>query len=220
MAAALIVATPAGARRTPSAKEKSAIEAAVHGYVKMPNSPAAHDNRITSIKVSSVDPRYAAVYLNSASAGPSLMVIHRSGPGWWVLEFGSSLGCDMAPISVLRDLAVGCVPPRATAWIDDCGPLLSSPRQLTLACADANYGLAGLRWRHWGAPVASASGTVRANDCKPYCAAGHFHSYPVAVTVDRLRRCNSARYYARLTIVYANKRPAGIAKRDVHTLGC
>jgi hypothetical protein len=148
------------------------------------------------------------------------MVLHRGGPAWWVLEFGSSLGCDIGPARVLRELAVGCVPPNATAWINDCGPLVNAPARLTLACADGNYSLAKLRWRHWGQSVATASGTVLANDCKPYCAAGHFHSYAATVTVDRLTRCNSARYYARLAITYASARPADIAKRDVHALGC
>ena len=219
LAALVVVASPAAARR-PSASERAAITAAVHGYVNMPSSPAAHDNRITAITVSSIDPRYAAVRLDSPSAGPSLMVLHRSVQVWWVLEFGSSLGCDTAPAAVLRELAVGCQPPNATAWINDCGPLVSAPKQLTLACADANYGLTRLHWRHWGARVASATGTARANDCTPNCAAGHFHSYPVTVTADRLTRCNSARYYARLAIAYSSTRPAGIAKRDVHTLGC
>jgi len=214
-----IVAAPAAARR-PSTSERVAITAAVHGYVNMPGSPAAHDNRITAISVSSLDPRYAAVRLESPSAGPSLMVLHHSGPAWWVLEFGSSLGCNTGPAAVLRELTVGCAPPGATAWINDCGPLVSAPPELTLACPDANYLLTHLRWRHWGGSVASATGTARANDCTPFCAAGHFHSYPVTVTVDRLTRCNSAHYYARLTIVFAHARPAGVARRDVHTLGC
>jgi hypothetical protein len=58
------------------------------------------------------------------------------------------------------------------------------------------------------------------NDCTPNCATGRFRSYPVNVTAGDLTRCNSARYYARLTVVYPARRPAGIAKRDVHSLGC
>lgn len=220
MAAALIVVAPAAARRAPSPSQKTAIRAAVHRFMTMPNSPAARDNRITSIAVSSVDPRYAAARLDSASAGPSVMVLHRGDGAWWVLEFGSELGCDTAPAAVLRDLRVGCTPPPATAWIDDCGPLVSSPAGLTLTCADANYLLTRLHWRHWGRATATASGTARANDCRPDCAAGHFHAYAVTVTADRLSRCNSARYYARLTVSYTAKRPPGIAKRDVHILGC
>jgi hypothetical protein len=219
LVAAAVLVAPAAPRR-PTASERAAITATVRAYITMPGSPAAHDNRIKTITVSSLDPRYAAVRVESPSVGFAEMVLHHSGPAWWVLEFGSSLGCNTAPAAVLRQLAVSCAPPDATAWINDCGPLVSSPRQLTLACADGNYSLTNLRWRHWAASAATASGAARANDCKPYCAAGHFHSYPVTVTVDRLTRCGSARYYARLTITYANARPAGVARRDVHTLGC
>jgi hypothetical protein len=217
---ALVVAGPASAKRTPTAAQEAGIESAFHAYLHMPHSPAASDNRILSLAVSSLDPRYAAARLNSASAGPSDMVFHRSGPGWWVVGFGSSLGCNTAPTAVLADLAIGCTPPNGTAWIDDCGPLENAPAMLVIACADANYSLDGLKWRGWGRPLASASGTARANDCKPYCAAGHFHSYRVTVSADRLTRCGSARIYARLTVVYAGTPPEGIGKRDVHTLTC
>ena len=186
----------------------------------MPHSPAAADNRIVSLAISSVDPRYAAARLESSSAGPSDMVFHRSGPGWWAVGFGSSLGCNTAPKSALADLAVGCTPPGSTAWINNCGPLESKPVTLVIACADANYSLGALRWRGWGTSAASATGVAHANDCKPYCAAGHFHSYRVTVDAGRLTKCGSAHIYARLTLVYPGARPAGIAKRDVHTVGC
>src|SRR3954464_1527460 len=144
--AVAILASPAAARR-PTAGERSALTAAAHSYITMGNSPAAHDNRITSIAVSSIDPRYAAVRVTSPTVGSALMVLHRSHATWWVLEFGSSLGCNTGPASVLKELAVGCEPPNATAWISDCGPLVSAPARLTLACADGNYGLTHLRWR-------------------------------------------------------------------------
>lgn len=219
VAAVAILAAPAAARR-PTTSERVSLTATVHTYITMANSPAAHDNRITTIAVSSVDPRYAAVRVTSPTVGSALMVLHRSRTEWWVLEFGSSLGCDIGPAAVLRELKVGCEPPGATAWINACGPLVSAPTELVLACGDGNYELARLRWVHWGRPTATASGIVRANDCKPYCAAGHFHSYTVKVAVDGLTRCNSAHYYARLTITYANAHPAAIGKRDVQTLGC
>ncbi len=217
---ALVDAGAASAKHAPTPAQKAGVESALHAYLHMPSSPAAADNRILSLAISSVDPRYAAARLNSPSAGPSDMVFYRSGPGWWVVGFGSSLGCNTAPKSVLADLAVGCTPPGGSAWINDCGPLASAPPTLVLACADANYSLGALKWRRWGASIASASGTAHANDCKPYCAAGHFHSYPVAVAADRLTKCGSADIYTRLTVIYAGARPAGIGKRDVRTEGC
>lgn len=220
LALLLLSAPAAWAKRAPSPAERTAIRSAVTGYVAMPGSPAAKDNRIASIAVSTLDPRYSAARLSSPSAGPSEMVFHESHGTWFVVGFGSSLGCDSAPKAVLTDLGVGCSPPSATAWIWNCGPLVSAPKTFVITCADANYELAGLHWTDWGTAHATASGSARANDCTPYCAAGHFHSYAMTAVADRVSQCGKARYYARLTVVYAAARPKGIAKRDVITLGC
>lgn len=211
LALAIVAPTPA---------QRHALGQAFTGYVHTPGSPAAKDNRIVSLSVSRLDPRYAAARTMSKSAGPAEMLFHLSRGTWFVVEFGSSFGCDAAPKAVLTDLKIGCVPPNGAAWIDACGPLLPEPRSLVLACADANYSLERIAWRGWGRATATATATVRANDCKPYCAAGHFHTYPVTVTVDGLARCGLAPTYGRLTIVYGAARPQGIAKRDVHVLGC
>jgi len=215
-----VVAAPASAKRAPSAAERTAIQSSFAGYVAVPGSPAAKDNKVVSIAISTLDSRYAAARLDSKSAGPSEMVFHESHATWFVVGFGSSMGCDSAPKAVLTDLGIGCSPPAATAWIWNCGPLVSTPKTFVITCADANYELAGLHWHGWGSARATASGTARANDCNPTCVAGHFHSYPVTAVADHLGRCGKAAYYARLTIVYAGARPKGIAKRDVDTLGC
>ena len=55
------------------------------------------------------------------------------------------------------------------------------PSSFILACADANDYLTKLSWTSWGPDLASAVGTQEENDCIPYCAAGHFHAYPVDV---------------------------------------
>jgi len=147
-------------------------------------------------------------------------VLHLSVGGWWEVGFGSSPNCDSAPKSVLADLKVGCSPPYGVAWINTCGPLVSAPTDLVLACADGNYELTKLAWRNWGRAAATARSVARANDCTPNCAAGHFHSYPVDVTATSLKTCGRARYYATLTIAYPGKRPAGIGARDVQHLRC
>lgn len=217
---ALVVVSAAAASRKPTAAENKAIRKAFAGFVSTPNSPAAKDNRIVSIAVSTLDARYAAARLNSKSAGPSDLVLHRSGLGWGVVGFGSSVGCDSAPRSVLDDLKVGCSPPNGVAWINDCGSLVPKPKELVLACGDGNYFLSGLTWRNWGATTAIATGKAQANTCTPNCASGRFRSYPMTATVTKLTACGKARYYAKLTIAYPGARPAGVAKRDVHALGC
>jgi hypothetical protein len=216
----LVVAGAATASRKPTGAEQRAIRRAFAGFVSQPNSPAAKDNRIVTIAVSSLDPRYAVARLDSKTAGPSELVLHRSGPGWWIVGFGSSVGCNSAPPTVMRDLSVGCSPPSGVAWINNCGPLVSAPKELVLACGDGNYYLSNLTWHGWGKPTATATGLARANTCTPNCASGHFRSYRMTATATRLSTCGKARYYATLTIVYPAARPTATAKRDVHTLGC
>lgn len=216
----LLVAGSAGASRKPTPSEAAGIRQAFKSFLTMPNSPAAKNNRIQSIRVSTLDPRYAVARLFAKDVGSSELVLHRSGPGWWPVTFGTSVGCEDAPAVVLHELLVGCTPPNGVAWINDCGPLVPKPRTLTLACGDANYALSGLRWRKWGAAAASATGVARANTCTPNCASGKFRSYRMTATATKLTRCGKARYYAVLTISYPGARPAGVAKRDVHTLGC
>ena len=56
------------------------------------------------------------------------------------------------------------------------------PGTIYLACADNGTGLTHLHWTSWTPELASAYGTEWQNDCKPNCAEGHIHNYPV-VTV-------------------------------------
>jgi hypothetical protein len=58
---------------------------------------------------------------------------------------------------------------------------LVRPRTFILTCADANSLFDKLTWTSWTPGLASAKGVYEENDCIPYCAAGHFHSYPVLV---------------------------------------
>jgi hypothetical protein len=178
----------------------------------MPSSPSAKDNRIVPISVSTLDARYAAVRLDSKTAGPSVLVLHESVGPWFEEAFGSSPDCDAAPEAVLADLNVGCSPqarpPGSTTAARSSVPRPRSSSRVPTR----NYSLAGVAWHRWGKATANGAGK-RANDCTPTCAAGHFDSYPVTVAATRLQTCGRARYYAHLTITYPGKRPAGIAKR-------
>ena len=114
--------------------------------------------------------------------------------------------------------AAAAAGPRTT--LSNCGHLVARPSEVVIACADANYVLAGLQWSSWGGSAARAVGHVRANDCTPYCAAGHFHSYPARVVADRPTRCGPTRIYLRLTIDFTGRRPTGYGASDVHTWTC
>lgn len=56
----------------------------------------------------------------------------------------------------------------------------------------------GLQWLSWGGPSAVARGYAWLNDCRPYCASGHFHPHRAIIRVRRPRHG----LYTRLTIKF------------------
>jgi hypothetical protein len=85
------------------------------------------------------------------------------------------------------------VEPKVVAYTGDgtgyLGGRKTSPR---------HFDSGGLRWLSWGAPTATARGYAWLNDCRPYCARGHFHPHPAVVRVRRPRHG----LYTRLTIKF------------------
>ena len=88
------------------------------------------------------------------------------------------------------------------------------PGRFTLACADANDYLTGLAWKSWGPRLASATGVQAVNDCVPYCAAGHFHRYPVDVVLWRPAAAGpGSQRYTSITLLYPGAHPAYTGSR-------
>jgi|SRR5271165_5133037 len=83
------------------------------------------------------------------------------------------------------------------------------PRQYILACGDGNFYLDKLKWAAWGSSSAFAEGINTFNDCVPFCAAGHFHSFPVLAALWRAEPRpghTGQRYFTRLTLIYTGNR--------------
>ncbi len=88
------------------------------------------------------------------------------------------------------------------------------PGRFTLACADANDYLTGLAWKSWGPQLASATGVQVLNDCVPYCAAGHFHRYPVGVVLWHPAAAGpGSQRYTSITLLYPGAHPAYVGSR-------
>ena len=63
-----------------------------------------------------------------------------------------------------------------------CGHQLAyAPNEVTIACADGNYGFSHVSWFDWGRPIAYAHATLYRNDCTPTCAAGKFTTRAVEI---------------------------------------
>jgi hypothetical protein len=76
------------------------------------------------------------------------------------------------------------------------------PSRYTIACADGNSSLTGLRWSKWKADEGIARGTWLLNVCEPDCAAGRIGRTRVTVRVWRLRACPALQreIYTRMTL--------------------
>ncbi|GKQ33996.1 hypothetical protein [Streptomyces sp. A012304] len=84
------------------------------------------------------------------------------------------------------------------------------PDAFLLACGDGNSRLVSLKWDHWKAGSAKATGVSVVNDCEPYCAAGTFRSYPVVVRLDEPRAWQKdprTQRYGRISLEYPGERP-------------
>ncbi|MEV6946625.1 hypothetical protein AB0N07_32585 [Streptomyces sp. NPDC051172] len=95
------------------------------------------------------------------------------------------------------------------------------PTDFILACGDGNSRLAALHWSRWGTHSAKAEGVNVVNDCKPYCAAGRFHSYPVVVRLDRAqpwKKRPHLQHYSRMTLEYPAARPDTFAPTVTYPL--
>ena len=98
------------------------------------------------------------------------------------------------------------------------------PRTVVIACGDGNFQLKGMHWRGWNSRTAYGRGFAWVNDCEPFCAAGHFHYYPIRVrlTKPRSRTCGVRKrfLYRRVRIRYTGPRPAGARRVDSFPFGC
>src|ERR1039457_5523850 len=102
--------------------------------------------------------------------------------GFAIAVLGLSLGLTGSAGAGTASAAAG--PPAASSSLRDAvlnclGSSQVKPGTIALACADNGTGLSYLHWTSWTPELASAYGTEWQNDCKPNCAAGHIHHYPV-----------------------------------------
>ncbi|MFJ2813404.1 hypothetical protein [Streptomyces sp. NPDC087294] len=84
------------------------------------------------------------------------------------------------------------------------------PTATILACGDGNSRLESMHWTRWGPSGARGEGVNVVNDCKPYCAAGTFHSYPVVVRLGNAQpwtKHPQVEHFTQLTLTYPGDRP-------------
>ena len=136
--------------------------------------------------------------------------------GLAVAALGLSLGlvgpAGAAPTSAAAITRAGAAAPAAQFVVLNClGQAQVKPGTIALACADNGAGLTHLRWISWTPELASAYGTEWENDCKPSCAQGHVHNYPVVAMLwgsAAVKGHPGERRYTKVTLSYTKGRPA------------
>ncbi|MEU6892429.1 hypothetical protein ABZ934_11660 [Streptomyces sp. NPDC046557] len=130
----------------------------------------------------------------------------------------AALAATAVPASARPAPATAADPPADPVVVVDCfSKAQVRPEEYLLACGDGNNNLVRLRWETWGPRVATASGTDMVNDCRPYCAAGRFHAYPVTVTLSKPEPWPDrpgVRRFTTIRLLYTDTAPAP-APKDV-----
>lgn len=70
-------------------------------------------------------------------------------------------------------------------YVFNCGVIDFKPNSLTQFCADANVGVADIKWETWGANGATASATYALNNCEPTCVAGTWKYADVKISLSK-----------------------------------
>ncbi len=112
---------------------------------------------------------------------------------------------------------VGC-----RSFVSRTATALVRPRSIMIACGDGNFYATGLTWTRWDAQRAEGTGVGHQNDCTPYCAAGHFHTYRLALRLDEVARCGSRKelQFTRVTWTFPGAKSAGVPRRGSETFRC
>ena len=119
-------------------------------------------------------------------------------------------------------LAAAAIAHPAPAWTSCSGKASVQPHSIVLACADGNFYADHLHWTSWNAKSATATGIGHQNDCKPYCAAGHFHAYKISIRLSKVVTCHGRREFARIGWRWTEPTPKlkGVPRHGSETLPC
>ncbi|MFK0150789.1 hypothetical protein ACIQVL_29275 [Streptomyces sp. NPDC090499] len=136
---------------------------------------------------------------------------------------GTAIGLGAALLLTAGMTTASATPPTPSAAASAQHPVLVDclwhqryrPADFILACGDGNSLLTGMHWTQWNDTAAVAQGVNMVNDCKPYCAAGKFHKYPVTVRLDRptsWTKHPNVQHFTRLNLTYSGAKPEGYAQ--------
>jgi hypothetical protein len=136
----------------------------------------------------------------------------------------ATVACGIAGIAMSAGPAVAQVSRPSVAAdvviVTCAGKGVMHPSTYIISCADANNYLKGMTWAFWNSK-AGGFGKDAVNNCVPSCAAGKFHSYPVNVSLYRVKdwpHHPGKHYFSRMTLNYTKAVPKGFHRKQVFDL--
>jgi hypothetical protein len=157
------------------------------------------------------------------------VVLLASGPVGGPLGGADSVAAIPVGSAAVGSIAVGSTPapprPVAAAAVPArhvtehlCERFHYRPVRMLIACGDGNAQVVRLRWTEWTSAAAVGVGIWRQNDCRPDCADGKFHDYPVRLAFSRPMHAGPHRFFGRVTADFPHSAPAAPAYRSGHAV--
>ena len=112
--------------------------------------------------------------------------------------------------SLLSAMSYCCVAKVPTVTVMNCPDQtpLNRPSSMPILC-DGSESLEHLTWSEWNFSKATGTGVANVDDCSPSCAAGHFHSYPVTVTLNLPEYTDHGWEWTHAVVIFPGKHPVG-----------
>jgi hypothetical protein len=121
---------------------------------------------------------------------------------------GSAASAAAAALPGLTSLSTAPpkVKPREIIYSGDGSGLFAGPKKLS-------HSFGSLKWSSWTATGATGSGANWLNNCKPDCAGGTYHGYPVKLQASRPQVIGGEDVFTRLKVTYTGKKPGFVHRR-------
>ena len=133
----------------------------------------------------------------------------------------------VAGLALLTVVAVGTGTASAAKVVapEDCGKAVARPDPVSLACADDNIYVSAINWKNWGGRNSGGNGTLVVNNCNPNCAADKFKTYPVHISLRkvRVRKCQTKKrvpMYRTAVLSFPSNQPSFADSIRKSKLGC
>ena len=123
-----------------------------------------------------------------------------------IFAAGASAALAVLPGVTSEGTAAPKVKPKTIVYTGDGSGLFAGAQ----AVSKTNFG--SIHWSKWTKKKAHGSGGNWLNDCKPNCAKGKFHGYPVTLSLSRPRMVAGKDVFTRMVVTYTQNLPAHAVK--------